>query len=212
MCRILLFLMMLGLSGLAACSHPPARSSTPLIDDFFGGVPETLYFPAGTFSEDDERDLFSQTWYSQNLERMEEPVLSCAPPEADETYRFLWLRTFHNPVAVRIFEQGNAYRLEAVVLDGAGGYDPGHISRRISKEPSATEWQNVMAALEEVRFWQMPVKNLNVWGFDGAQWIIEACHDGRYHVVDRWGGANGIQVVGQVFLNLAGLSDIEPVY
>jgi len=171
-----------------------------------------LYFPDGIFSEDDEWDLFSQTWYSRNLERMEEPVLSCATPEAGETYRFLWLRTFHNPVAVRIFEEGNTYRLEAVVLDGAGGYDPGHISRRVSKEPSAAEWQNVMAALEEVLFWQMPVKNPGVMGFDGAQWIIEACHDGRYHVVDRWGGANGIQAVGEIFLNLAGLSDIEPVY
>lgn len=209
----LFFLMMLGCAaGLAACSHPPARSSTPLIEEVFGEVPETLYFPAGTFSEDDEWDLFMQTWYSRNLERMEEPVLSCATPEADETYRFLWLRTFHNPVTIRIFRQGRGYGLEAVVLDGAGGYDPGHVSMRVSREPSAAQWQKIMTALEEVQFWQMPVTNPNVFGFDGAQWIIEACHDGRYHIVDRWGGEDGVQTVGKVFLDLAGLGDIEAVY
>jgi hypothetical protein len=144
---------------------------------------------------------------------MEEPSLSCGALEDTETYRFLWLRTFHNPVAVRVFRRGDDYGLEAAILDGAGGYDPGHVSRRVTKTLSRDQWQTVIARLEGVQFWQKATKSDNPPGLDGAQWIIEARRDGRYHIVDRWTGTDhGMESVGRHFLDLAGLGDVGPVY
>jgi hypothetical protein len=145
---------------------------------------------------------------------MEEPSLSCGPLQETEAYRFLWLRTFHNPIAVRVFRRGQDHRLEAVVLDGSGGYEPGKVSRRITKELSRDQWQIVIARLKEVQLWQMPTRSDNFGGKDGAQWIVEARRDGRYHVVDRWSGTDqGLKSVGKLFLEFAGLlRDVGPVY
>jgi hypothetical protein len=144
---------------------------------------------------------------------MEESSLSCGALEDTETYRFLWLRTFHNPVAVRVFQRGGEYGLAAVILDGAGGYNPGHVSRRVTRALSRDEWQTVIARLDGAQFWHMATKSDDPPGFDGAQWIVEARRDGRYHVVDRWSDTDhGLESVGKLFLDLAGLGDVGPVY
>jgi hypothetical protein len=143
---------------------------------------------------------------------MEEPSLSCGVLEATETYRFLWLRTFHNPVAVRVFRRGDSYGLEAVILDGSGGYDPGHVSRRVTKALSRDQWRTVRLRLEEMQLWQMPTHASEIAGHDGSQWIVEGRRDGRYHFVDRWSGKDGLEPVGRLFLDLAGLNGVGPAY
>ena len=109
---------------------------------------EARYFPIGAFGPDDA-DLHRRQWYYKHLAAMEEPSLFCGALEYRETYRFLWLRSSHNPVAVRVFQRDGDYGLEAVILDGAGGYDPGHASRRVAKTLSRDQWQSVIAGLKE---------------------------------------------------------------
>jgi hypothetical protein len=59
----------------------------------------------------------------------------------------------------------------------------------------------------------MATKSDDLAGFDGAQWIVEARRDGRYHIVDRWTGIDhGLESVGGLFINLAGLNAVGPVY
>lgn len=180
-------------------------------------APEARYFPVGSFRSPNwnDADLFVRRWYSGHLAAMEEPSLSCGVLEDTETYRFVWLRTFHNPVAVRIFRRGDRYGLEAVILDGAGGYEPGQVSRRVTKELSPAQWRSVIAALDELQFWQMTTGTDDIIGNDGAQWIVEGRRDGRYHFVDRWGGAEGVEglaSVGRLFLDIADLHDVGPRY
>jgi hypothetical protein len=143
---------------------------------------------------------------------MEEPSLSCGALESTETYRFLWLRSFRSPIAVRVFRRGDDYGLDAVILDGARGYEPGHVSRRVTKELSRDQWRTVIARLEGVQLWQMATRSNVLPGTDGARWIVEARRDGRYHVVDRWNGTDGLESVGRLFLDLAGLGDVGRVY
>jgi hypothetical protein len=112
---------------------------------------------------------------------------------------------------VRVFQRDGDYGLEAVILDGAGGYDPGHASRRVAKTLSRDQWQSVIARLEGVKFWQMATQS-DEFGLDGAQWIVEARRGGRYHIVDRWSGNQGLKSVGRLFLDLAGLGDVGPFY
>lgn len=46
-------------------------------------------------------DDFVRGWYSSHLRSMAEPSLSCGAIE--DSYRFVWLRSFHSPVAVRMY-------------------------------------------------------------------------------------------------------------
>jgi hypothetical protein len=187
-------------------------------------VLEARYFPVGTLRGQGD-DSIVRRWYSSYLAVVEEPSLSCGRPEDTEAYRFLWLRSFHDAVAVRFFRRGDVYGLEAVIvddrfheshlrylLDGTGDYKPGNVARRVTKALSPDQWRTMIARLEEIQFWQMPTHANKIRGTDGAQWVVDARRDGRYHVVDRWIGTDGLKSVGMLFLDLAGLNDVGPVY
>ena len=185
---------------------------------------EARYFPIGTFRPDNS---FVRRWLSSYLAMMEEPSLCCGPLDDTEAYRFLWLRWRHDAIAVRLFRRGEVYGLEAVIVDsagrfslnyrrwlvdGTGDYKSGNVSRRVTKALSRDQWQAVIAKLEEVKLWQMTTHS-NVWrGTDGAEWIVEARREGRYHVVARWSGTDGLRSVGTLFLDLADLGNMGPVY
>ncbi len=177
--------------------------------------PAARFFPVGSFRDPRwaEGDLFVRRWYSRSLAAMDEPSLSCGPSEASESYRFVWLRSFHSPVAVRVYASHEQFNLAAVILDGQGGYEPGRVIRRVNKQLSRTQWEEVTAIVARLRFWSMPSTQPVAGGMDGAQWIVEARSEDRYHFVDRWSGADGVEAVGLKFLDLAGVrNDVGPIY
>lgn len=153
---------------------------------------QAVYFPG--FS-----DLRNQ-WYSQSLHAMGEPVLDAGG--GDRSYRFLWLRSFHNPVAVRIESLDGKHRLVAVELDAADGR-PGRVQRRTEIVLSREQFADVERLVADSGFWTMaPTERSG--GRDGAQWIIEGATD-RYHAVDRWSPTSGaVRRIGTGFLALAG--------
>ncbi len=149
---------------------------------------------------------FHRRWYSQHLHAMHEPSLSCVPSSDEETYRFLWLRTFHHPIAVRVARSKEGIQLSAVELSGAGGYEPSSILKQIHKSLSSDQWQELTDTIRAVRYWLQPSVETGGIGLDGSQWIIEARRGQIYHVVDRWlGGMN--YDLGLLFLELA---DLKP--
>lgn len=139
---------------------------------------------------------------------MQEPSLSCGQGD-DEAYRFLWLRTWDHPIAIRIFRRGDRYGLAAVLLSGSGGYGPGTLSRRVTKNLSRAQWQRFIAALDQTRFWQATTTIDDTLGNDGAQWIIEGRREGRYHYVDRWGGADRVEAVRPLGEMLIEFSELQ---
>jgi len=194
------------------CSGSPRQPSTALVAPIPADCPapgDDYFFPRGILDKSrPDSDLFSRHWYSEPLMRMGEPSLSCGREGDAETYRFLWLRTFHHPISVRISRSLEKVEIEAFELSGAGGYDPGIISKHISKTASVSEWQRLETALDSADFWNLPT-NLSpeTLGVDGAQWIVEGRRNGSYHVVDRWTpGASSYKALGLLFLQLAGFS------
>ena len=187
----------------------------------------TRYFPIGSFTDllrdlpwvfpwkNDDGDLSVRGRYSLYLSAMQEPPLSCGAIEDAETYRFLLIPSFQKPAAVRIYRRGIRFGLEAVVLDrqdtpehttdGMAGYGPGKILRRVTKDLSPAQWQSVLTALRNAGFWRMTTGVRDLIGIDGADFIIEARREGRYHVVNRHGGDEGTGEIGDLFLKLAGL-------
>ncbi|REJ74837.1 MAG: hypothetical protein DWQ30_20035 [Acidobacteria bacterium] len=67
------------------------------------------YFPEATWGPDGDADEFRREWYSKHLSALQEPSLQAVArdPRA-EVYRFLWLRSFDQPVALRVHLSGRA--------------------------------------------------------------------------------------------------------
>lgn len=160
---------------------------------------QTKFFPPGALSERKDVDQFVSDWYSKQLKGLEEPSLwELSKTLGTQAYRFLWLRTFHHPVAIRLeISADGTSRLTTKMASGAGGYDPGKLMQNdvttLTKE--RTDW--FLQVIEQNSFWKLPTRDETRMGFDGAQWIIEGVKDGSYHIVDRWSPERGeVRAIG----------------
>ena len=130
-------------------------------------------------------DVFLHTWYSKHLRAMQEPSLSCGARRAEFAYRFLWLRTFHHPICVRIEKEGPSTTLHAVELDGSGGYAPGKLLRQIDRTLSPAEQETLMAVLKKTWYWGRP-RYMVGGGLDGAEWILEGAENSQNQIMKEW--------------------------
>ncbi|WP_417459415.1 hypothetical protein [Kordiimonas sp.] len=188
--------------------------------------PKTSYFPTSFCCG--PGDEFHNSWYAQTLDRMNEPSLfSVAQATKKNVVRFLWLRTFDQPVAFRLtFNSDGSGVLETKILIGPGEDDPGRLRHQSAQAVPAQELVNVKAALDRASHWfsddDLPPRPL---GFDGAEWVFEAILNHQYHVLARWSpGANSnnnsdpdaiidsdFHGLGMALINLSQI-DFESVY
>jgi len=176
---VLVSVILLGGWG-CATKTPAVRPECPSLDA------GDYYFPKGSLDPSRPKiDGFLRDWYSKYLRAMLEPSLSCGERPDGFAYRFLWLRSFHHPIAMRIEKNGSSVTLNAVELDGTGGNAPGGVVKRVRRELSSAEQGEFLAKLGRVDFWKLG-KNEARFGLDGAQWILEGAENGQYRVVERW--------------------------
>ena len=143
------------------------------------------YFPPGTFSPEEQHDDFITVWYSKHLSAMKEESFYFIGNSEVESYRFLWLRTFHHPVSVRVWSAGGERFVTLKELSGAGGYKPGRLLVDRTRTLSQGEWDEFTRLLEQTCYWELPTWDGRL-GTDGTQWVLEGVRAGRYHVVTRW--------------------------
>jgi len=145
-----------------------------------------LYFPPKTLVDNNPRsDSFVNSWYSSQLFAMKEPVIY-SDSTNKQIYRFTWLRTFHNPIAIRVENTENDFYLFWKLCDGAGGYEPGRPTVNKQRRLDDKEWETFINKMNLMNFWRMPTIDSETEGHDGAQWILEGKNGSEYHVVDRW--------------------------
>lgn len=151
------------------------------------------FFPKSSLDSNSRVDSRKAQWYSKQLEALREPSLfALAKDREAESYRFLWLRTFHHPVAVRLDRrQDGSWVLVTKVASGAGGYSPGRLVTNTSQGVLTADAQRFLSAVQEVGFWSAPNPIDDQTGTDGSQWIVEAVKAGHYHAVDRWTPKDG---------------------
>ncbi len=150
------------------------------------------------------RDVFFNDWYGKHLTAMEEPSLIGVYESEKEIYRFLWLRTFHRPIIVRVERSSNTTKLVFVEMSGTGGYEPGSLVRREEKTIGDGQWCDFLALLEKAGYWKLGDDDDS--GHDGARWILEGVREGRYHLVDRWTPDDGDYRTACIYLlNLSGI-------
>jgi hypothetical protein len=181
--------------SLAACTRaspsvtlapPPPASTTPASVSSLVPPPDAgmaaAFFPPGTFPAATQK-LVSD-WYGKHLRAMAEPSLWAAAVAGKTSIRFLWLRTWGRPIAVRVERAGRRTHLVATRLTGNGGYDPGKIDTHRERDLTPAEWQRVVDALAAAHFDTTPTEG--EMGDDGAQWILERAQAGSYRLVERW--------------------------
>jgi hypothetical protein len=161
------------------------------------------YFPVGTFcvplptkGPDPNRDEMNRrlderrrNGISRQLRDMNEPSLwEASQKQNREIYRFIWLRSFHQPVAVRVtIGADGSGDLVVKVLSGKGGYDPGSLVLNQQSHVSQFEAQSFIEKLSNANFWSLSTIRIeNAGGRAGASWIMEGTKNGTYHIVDRW--------------------------
>ena len=131
-----------------------------------------------------ESALFLNTWFSKQLTALNEPKL-CKDYDF-ETYRFTYLRSFHNPISIRLEKRNNDYLLIIKRANGAGGYNPGQVIQNDTIPIIESQWNEVISKIYNINFWGIPtVEKSDLVVSDGAEWIFEARKDGKYHMVYR---------------------------
>lgn len=154
------------------------------------------YFPAGRF------DHYTFKWYTVFLAGLEEPSLFQSNSKS-ETVRFTWLRSFDNPVSVRIiFKTDSPAEVVLKVSDGAGGYEAGRLFTNAKRVLSDSETSQILEAVLFLKSCEDPPEKFMS---DGAQWIFERKNPLYYCVIDDQSPKEGdLHEAGLLLLKLAG--------
>ena len=164
----------------------PSSGESRVIECVFGSDESRFYFPVGALHpRDTARDRLDQCLYSLALEAMGEPRLSGTRSADDEVYRFLWLRSFDCPIAVRAERRTSGGTLTATALERQRGFDPGPIVFQKERAIAAVQWEELRSAVDAACFWTLD--SHSEWeGLDGARWVLEGVRAEHYHVAHRW--------------------------
>jgi hypothetical protein len=127
--------------------------------------------------------------YSGVLEKMKEPGLCKVPHEPGlETYRFLWLRTWREPILVRVdrHPDGMARMTLKTARRNVDNDQIGALKTTKARKLGRQDAEYLRMILDEANFWQFPSQvHSGTITMDGASWTIEGTKDGVCHVVDR---------------------------
>jgi hypothetical protein len=134
------------------------------------------------FPEWKELDQYERQDYSSYLvAAREEPIVL---PAQLETYRFIWLRSFHHPIVVRI-DCAEACVVTSKQLSGKGGYAPGVLSASSTRTMLRSE-RDVLDSHVLAMISSEPSTGDQPSGLDGAQWILELAQSNSYRAWSIW--------------------------
>jgi hypothetical protein len=159
------------------------------------------YFPPKTFSSGSGDSMVQ--WYSSVLYGLGEKPLWPADPN-QITYRFVWMRSFHDQVSITMSVQPDGDGLLRLQIYKS-------ISQQLESRMlslSKDQVREVIALINDANFWKMTTDDNGPQGSDGAEWVLEGVHDGQYHIVTRWDARE--TAFGKALLKLLQLSNYNP--
>src|SRR5262245_3056178 len=135
------------------------------------------------FSSPDQLPSEDYDWYAARLNAMSQPFPLDGP---GESYRFLWIRSFHHPIAISVLCNESPCVLRATELDAGGGKRPDRIIASPDTVLSASQWENFERLLLDAGFWtESPTEDTSL-GLDGAHWVLEGIRAGEYRLWSIW--------------------------
>lgn len=183
-------------------------------DDCFPGLGQELasvkpaeggYFPDAAFHQDRRSNQFITDWYTRYLSQMKEPSLIVSPLNQQSSYRFLWVRSFHPTIVVRLSNSDGKYLLSLTELaNKTESSQPLVAQNKILK---GEEWKGFVKLLNDSCYWRVPTTTTAPVAMDGAWWVLEGVEQGYYHVVVRQSPDTGsYRELCLYMLKLSGLS------
>jgi hypothetical protein len=178
---------------------------------------DDVYFPVGAFNPHEDERNWTAKFYSSTLAAMQEPPIFPARDEKLEAYRFLWLRSFHPPVSVRVWRNHEQAWMSVKQLS-AGGVPvngevifTGGLTVNDTRPMTEEEWGHFQELLMKSEFWTMPSEDGTERVLDGAGWLLEGVNANRYHVVNRQSPKQGDYREACVYLlRISGVKIDEP--
>lgn len=155
-----------------------AEEKTPLDPSkIFRDPASHAYFPKGR-----------ESFYTSYLAAMKEPSLITQPKSADVfALRFTWLRSFHDPIAIRIWREGTEYRVRAVRLVKQQDYSLGPTASDTTRNLTKDELSEIQRLTGSKNLWkplsedeEILMSSLN----DGSAWIFERRSQQGYSMMD----------------------------
>jgi hypothetical protein len=134
--------------------------------------------------------LTNNKYYEKELQALNETSIGDLRSEGvTQSYRLLWLRTFHHPVVVRVDVLSNGTGLVRIKeTSGQGGYEPGKLIKNEARKLTAQEAQWFVDRMQESGFWDLPSNDKqaeNEIVLDAATWMVEGKKGDQYHLVKR---------------------------
>jgi hypothetical protein len=181
--------------------------------------------PVDSFSDyyEIKTDSFLLSWFSFDLYKMREPVLSNFF-YGREIYRFTWLRSFDYPVMIKIEKTSEGCTIttkelaeqpllpyEILAPEKFGEKKNSNISFIIdhSKRITDADFRSLTTLIDSVHLYALPsiVHHNCHGGNDGAEWILEVQKADGYYCAYRWSPNKNTPFndVGQLMIKLSGL-------
>jgi hypothetical protein len=129
-------------------------------------------------------------YLTQFLAAMKEPSLFERGDKRPEfEVRFLWLRTFHDPISIRIWSTPKGYMVRTVRIKQNEDYSLADTLVDTTRLLDAAETKAFTAALTKAPL-AAPMNETEeaagAGGLDGASWIFESYMEKKYQKIDFW--------------------------
>ena len=154
------------------------RSRCSNITEYFppAGTPWTTGFHFG--------DEWGES-VSQILKMMHEPSLYwCEAGVPDAQYRFIWIRSFNDPIAIRLSVHANG--TGTLFIHSLKGWMAGYPPKpgiNSTREITSDQTKHALELFKQIDF--MDKRNrFDISSTDGSNWIFEANEGGRYQLVE----------------------------
>lgn len=160
----------------------------------------------------DEFLKFKKFWNLEVLGNFKEPSLEKSAKKIEESYRFIWIPSFDNPIAIRVWRSGKSQFIVVKKTNGQG-FEMGTLSYEKTRNMTAEEWLKFTNLLNQISFWNMSPVDINYDPVtDGAYYEIEGSKNKQFHEVHRGTGSNEEAKVRELGTYLLSLSSLETKY
>lgn len=166
--------------------------------------PDSAYLPL-------PRGRWERTVYGLTATTLSAMGESALDASGERAVRLVWLRTFDNPVVVRVSDDG-AWTLAAKRAEGASAYETGKVIERAQRRLTADEATALNAWIS--RLPSFANSDVEPAGRDGSLWVFETA-TGEAHMAFYRHSPHGVDDAARQFgLFLLGLTgfDLKPVY
>jgi len=110
---------------------------------------------ASEFNAEITGDIGS-AWRTKFLARLRELPLKDSTANVDETYRLIWIPTFHKPTVIRIWRSGENYYIVTKRLNRKNDLTIGNLKFDQTRSLTAEKWHSFVSLINQSCFWNAP--------------------------------------------------------